>query len=51
MKLDDAKFRGYQNDPALTQELLDYKKKVGASYLLENILLNLTLKIGMKKKS
>ena len=35
MKLEDAKSRGYQNDPALNQELMDYKKKVGSSYILE----------------
>jgi peptidyl-prolyl cis-trans isomerase SurA len=35
MKLRDAEVRGYGEDPALKQELLDYKKKVGVTYLLE----------------
>jgi len=35
MKLRDAKVRGYDQDPALSQELTDYKKKVGVTYLLE----------------
>ncbi|MBK7228271.1 MAG: peptidylprolyl isomerase [Ignavibacteriales bacterium] len=50
MKLDDAKFRGYQNDPALTQELLDYKKKVGASYLLEKYLVEPNIKDWYEKR-
>ncbi|MFZ1520438.1 MAG: peptidylprolyl isomerase [Ignavibacteriaceae bacterium] len=44
MKLDDAKSRGYQNDQALNQELLDYKKKVGASYILEKYLVEPNIK-------
>ncbi len=35
MKLRDAVVRGYQNDPELNKELLDYEKKVGVTYLLE----------------
>ena len=35
MKLRDATVRGYQNDPELNKELLDYKKKVGVTFLLE----------------
>jgi peptidyl-prolyl cis-trans isomerase SurA len=35
MKLRDAEVRGYGNDEALKQELTDYKKKVGVTYLLE----------------
>jgi len=35
MKLRDAEVRGYGEDPALKQELIDYKKKVGVTYLLE----------------
>ncbi|MDR3668605.1 MAG: peptidylprolyl isomerase [Ignavibacteriaceae bacterium] len=35
MKLRDAEVRGYGDDPALKQELTDYKKKVGVTYLLE----------------
>lgn len=44
MKLEDAKIRGYQNDSALNQELLDYKKKVGASYILEKYLVEPNIK-------
>ncbi len=35
MKLEDAKARGYDFDSALVNELLDYKKKVGVTYILE----------------
>jgi peptidyl-prolyl cis-trans isomerase SurA len=35
MKLRDAEVRGYGDDPALKSELIDYKKKVGVTYLLE----------------
>ena len=35
MKLRDAVVRGYGNDPELNKELLDYKKKVGVTFLLE----------------
>jgi peptidyl-prolyl cis-trans isomerase SurA len=35
MKLRDAEVRGYGEDEALKQELTDYKKKVGVTYLLE----------------
>ncbi len=35
MKLRDAYVRGYDTNPELTQELQDYKKKVGVSYILE----------------
>jgi peptidyl-prolyl cis-trans isomerase SurA len=35
MKLRDAEVRGYAYDNALNDELLDYKKKVGVTYLLE----------------
>jgi peptidyl-prolyl cis-trans isomerase SurA len=35
MKLRDADVRGYGDDPALKNELIDYKKKVGVTYLLE----------------
>jgi peptidyl-prolyl cis-trans isomerase SurA len=35
MKLRDADVRGYGEDEALKQELNDYKKKVGVTYLLE----------------
>jgi peptidyl-prolyl cis-trans isomerase SurA len=35
MKLRDAQVRGYASNKELNDELLDYKKKVGVSYLLE----------------
>jgi peptidyl-prolyl cis-trans isomerase SurA len=35
LKLRDAEVRGYGEDAALKQELTDYKKKVGVTYLLE----------------
>jgi peptidyl-prolyl cis-trans isomerase SurA len=35
MKLRDAYVRGYDSNPELKQELQDYKKKVGVSYILE----------------
>lgn len=50
MKLDDAKVRGYQNDPALNDELLDYKKKVGSSYILEKYLVEPNIKDMYEKR-
>ena len=50
MKLEDAKNRGYQNDTALTQELLDYKKKVGASYIIEKHLIEPNIKDWYEKR-
>ena len=50
MKLEDAKARGYQNDPELNQELLDYKKKVGASYILEKYLVEPNIKDWYEKR-
>ena len=50
MKLDDAKFRVYQNVPALKKELLDYKKKVGASYLLKKYLVEPNIKYCYEKR-
>ena len=38
MKLKDAHVRNYNNDSSLLAELLDYKQKVGVSYLLEKYL-------------
>ena len=35
MKLRDAEVRGYENDSELMNELNDYKKKVGVTFLLE----------------
>ena len=50
LKLDDARARGYQNDEALKQELLDYKKKVGASYILEKQLVEPNIKDWYEKR-
>ncbi|QQS36793.1 MAG: peptidylprolyl isomerase [Ignavibacteriales bacterium] len=35
MKLRDAEIRNYADDPTINAELLDYKKKVGVTFLLE----------------
>ncbi len=40
MKLRDAYVRGYDNNPELQNELTDYKKKVGVTYLLEKKLVD-----------
>ncbi len=50
IKLEDAKARGYQNDPALNQELMDYKKKVGSSYILEKHLVEPNIKDWYEKR-
>lgn len=50
IKLEDAKVRGYQNDPALNQELLDYKKKVGSSYILEKHLVEPNIRDWYEKR-
>lgn len=44
MKLLDAKERGYDKDESLINELLDYKKKVGSSYIQEKYLVEPTVK-------
>lgn len=44
MKLRDARVRGYDSNPELNQELQDYKKKVGVSYILEKQILEPGLK-------
>jgi len=44
MKLRDSEVRGYQNDPNLINELNDYKKKVGTTYILEKQLVEPALK-------
>ncbi len=50
MKLEDATTRGYQNDLSLNQELADYKKKVGSSYLLEKYLVEPNIKDWYEKR-
>ena len=50
MKLADAYVRGYQNDSTLNQELLDYKKKVGSSYILEKYLVEPNIKDWYEKR-
>ncbi|MBK7629358.1 MAG: hypothetical protein IPJ23_01255 [Ignavibacteriales bacterium] len=49
IKLEDAKSRGFQNDPELNNELIDYKKKVGSSYLLEKYLVEPNIKDWYEK--
>lgn len=44
MKLRDASIRGYDKDTSLQQELEEYKRKVGASYILEKDLVEPALK-------
>ncbi len=44
MKLRDAQVRGYHNDESLKEELNEYKRKVGASYILEKNLVEPALK-------
>lgn len=44
MKLRDAKIRGYDSDESLKDELNEYKRKVGASYILEKNLVEPALK-------
>lgn len=44
MKLRDAKVRGYYQDQALNDELIEYKRKVGASFILEKNLVEPALK-------
>jgi len=44
MKLKDAHERGYDKDETLLNELIDYKKKVGSSYIQEKYLVEPNLK-------
>ncbi len=44
MKLADAQKRGYDTNQALQNELIDYKKKVGVSFLLERNLVTPNIK-------
>lgn len=50
MKLDDAKLRGYQNDSELNDELQNYKKQVGSSYILEKYLVEPNIKDLYEKR-
>lgn len=50
MKLKDADERGYPNNPDLNNELLDYKKKVGASYILEKYLVEPAIQDWYEKR-
>ena len=50
MKLKDALNKGYQNDTTLSQELLDYKKKVGISYILEKYVVEPVIKDWYEKR-
>lgn len=40
MKLRDAQVRGYEKDAELMNELTDYKKKVGVTYILEKTIVD-----------
>ncbi|NUN07647.1 MAG: peptidylprolyl isomerase [Ignavibacteriaceae bacterium] len=44
LKLKDANARGYDTNPELRDELLDYKKKVGVTYILEKQLVEPSIK-------
>lgn len=44
LKLKDANARGYATNPELNDELLDYKKKVGVTYILEKQLVEPAIK-------
>lgn len=50
MKLMDAAVRGYDKDSELQTELLDYKKKVGSTFLLEKQLVEPSLKDLYEKR-
>jgi peptidyl-prolyl cis-trans isomerase SurA len=50
MKLEDALSKGYQKDSTLSQELLDYKKKVGTSYILEKYVVEPVIKDWYEKR-
>jgi peptidyl-prolyl cis-trans isomerase SurA len=50
MKLMDASVRGYEKDIDLQSELLDYKKKVGVTYLLEKYLVEPAIKDLYEKR-
>ena len=50
MKLRDAEVRGYGEDLALKEELTDYKKKVGVTYLLEKNIVDPGIKNLYDKK-
>lgn len=50
LKLRDAEVRGYENDTALNDELLDYKKKVGVTYILEKELVEPGIKDLFNKR-
>lgn len=50
MKLRDAKVRNYEKDPALKNELDDYKKKVGVSFIKEKEIIEPSLQEFYNKK-
>lgn len=50
MKLRDAKIRGFESNPSLNEELLDYKKKVGVTYLLEKTIVEPGIKDLYEKR-
>ncbi|MCF8306167.1 MAG: peptidylprolyl isomerase [Ignavibacteriales bacterium] len=50
MKLADAHSRGFESDPGLNSELNEYKRKVGASFIIEKELVEPALKELYDKK-
>jgi peptidyl-prolyl cis-trans isomerase SurA len=50
MKLRDAQVRNYDDNPALMEELMDYKRKVGVSYFLEKEIVEPGVKDLYEKK-
>ncbi len=44
MKLADAQFRGFDNNADMNNELIDYRKKVGVTYILEKQLVDINLR-------
>lgn len=50
MKLKDADYKNFANNPELKNELLDYKKKVGSSYFLERYLVEPNIKDWYEKR-
>lgn len=44
MKIADAHKRGYDKDPAIEEELVDYQRKVGSTYIIEKELIEPNIK-------
>ncbi len=50
MKLRDAKVRGFDKDTSITNELNDYRKKIGVSYYLEKELVDKGIKVLYQRR-